>query len=417
MDEYDQDQFQEVSTVSWFRRIGNAFWGMIFGLLCVIGGFWLIAWNEANGLHTAQSFAETAKAVIAVPISPVDQKNNQRVIYLFGVATTDETLSDPLLMVSGQALLLNRKVENYQWLEAQKDSHITEKHREGSETKSVIYYYTKGWKEGLVDSHSFKHPAGHENPTNALFTSQLSTAKKITLGDFTLPAQLYKDITASITVDLSQVDLSNIQKATQQPLFRSASEIYIGADPKNSNLGDARITLTEVMPQEVSVIGQQVGDTLQPYLAPAGKSVLILVSNHQPPQAMLRSAEIESNEMTWVFRSISLFLLALGVFLLLLPLNVIADIVPIVGSIVGAVTLMSALLMGVFLWCVATAIAWMLVRPELAAGLFGVALVFFIIWFKLKKPKMVVTAPAATEFTPEPTFPIEDDEKYHAPPE
>jgi hypothetical protein len=267
------------------------------------------------------------------------------------VAATDETLTDPLLVVSGQVLRLNRKVENYQWLEAQKASSVVEKHRDAAETKSIIYVYSQGWREGLADSHAFKHPEGHENPTATLFTSDTFAAKKITLGDFTLPTPLYKDITASTPMDLTTVDLSNIQKTTQKSLFRSDNEIFIGADPQHPQVGDARITLTAVLPQVVSVIGQQAGEGIQAFVAPAGAPVLLLVLGHQPPQTMLKSAASDYNVETWLLGFILLLVILGGYFLL-----------------------------------------------------------------KMTKAKRTVAAPDVAD-NAEPTFPIEDDEKYHTPPE
>jgi hypothetical protein len=354
MDDYDQSQYQEVSKVS-KRYSGRHFkaviTGLCFGLLLLVGGYFTMADMEIPGLQTARSLSEARKILIAVPISPVYQKNNLHVVYLSGVAATDETLTDPLLVVSGQVLRLNRKVENYQWLEAQKASSVVEKHRDAAETKSIIYVYSQGWREGLADSHAFKHPEGHENPTAALFTSDTFAAKKITLGDFTLPTPLYKDITASTPMDLTTVDLSNIQKTTQKSLFRSDNEIFIGADPQHPQVGDARITLTAVLPQVVSVIGQQAGEGIQAFVAPAGAPVLLLVLGHQPPQTMLKSAASDYNVETWL----------LGFILLLVILG------------------------GYFL-------------------------------FKMTKTKRTVAAPDVAD-TAEPTFPIEDDEKYHNPPE
>jgi hypothetical protein len=414
MDDYDQSQYQEVSNVpkrftGGTRNIGNVVLGLIFGLLFTVGGFYLAVSNEVNGWKTYHGYVETAKAVVAVPISPVYQKNNMHVIFLSGLATSEETLTDPLLMVSGQALRLNRKVENYQWQEASKDV----KTSNGKRTPS--YSYSKAWREDYLPSAFFKHPEGHENPIKPLFNSNVVEAKKITLGDFTLPGELYKDITTFVTVDISNVDLSNIQKATQSPLFRSDSEIYIGADPKNPQVGDTRIMLTEVLSQEVSVIGQQSGDTLQPYKTHTGESVLLLMLNHQTPQAMLKNVESSSDQSMLLLRIVSLFLIILGLFLLLMPLNALANSSPAVAMLIPPATFFSTVLVGALVWCMALAVAWMSIKPKIAVGLGAVILVLLVVLIKMKKPRAPVAA--AVDTSPEPSFPIEDDEKYNPPSE
>src|SRR5438445_11893856 len=128
---------QEITTTSWGKRIINAFWGAIFGIALLCGAFFLIFWNERNGLHTAQALEQTEKVLISVPNKPIDAKNNRRVIYTSGLATTENILSDKLLHISEKAIQLNRKVEMYQWKENIETK--TEKNIGGSEQEVKTY--------------------------------------------------------------------------------------------------------------------------------------------------------------------------------------------------------------------------------------------------------------------------------------
>src|SRR6266568_4419494 len=101
---------QEVTTTSWGKRIINAFWGALFGIVLILGAFFLIFWNESNGLHTAKALEQTEKVLISVPNKPIDSNNNMRVIYTSGLATTEDILTDTLLHVSEKAIQLNRKI-------------------------------------------------------------------------------------------------------------------------------------------------------------------------------------------------------------------------------------------------------------------------------------------------------------------
>src|SRR5579862_3463810 len=152
---------QEVTTTSWGKRIINAFLGVIIGIALIIGAFYLIFWNEGNGLHTAQSLEQTEKVLISIPNKPIDPKNNNQVIYMSGLATTEDILKDTLFNVSEKAIQLNRKVEMYQWKEDVETK--KEKQLGGSEQEVKTYTYHKEWSTDLVLSNKFKDQAGHEN--------------------------------------------------------------------------------------------------------------------------------------------------------------------------------------------------------------------------------------------------------------
>ena len=42
---------QDVTTTSWFKRIGNAIVGVLVGVFLILAAFVLAFWNEGNGLH------------------------------------------------------------------------------------------------------------------------------------------------------------------------------------------------------------------------------------------------------------------------------------------------------------------------------------------------------------------------------
>src|SRR5579872_6586602 len=105
----------EVTTQSWFSRIAGAFFGIIIGIILIIGSFYLVFWNEGNALHTSQSLKQAQQVLISVPNSPIDTSNNLKVVYFTGNATTNDVLQDSLLGISEKAIKLDRKVEMYQW--------------------------------------------------------------------------------------------------------------------------------------------------------------------------------------------------------------------------------------------------------------------------------------------------------------
>jgi hypothetical protein len=362
---------QEVTTQSWFSRIGGAFAGILVGIALIFGSFFLIFWNEGQGLRTTQSLQQAQSAVIAVKNAPIDSANNLKLVYFTGQARTDETLTDPILGISAKAIRLKRIVSIYQWKE--KSETKTESELGGSEKKTTTYTYVPVWSSSLLDSSQFKEAATHKNPTRKPIPSMTMAAKKVMVGDFILPPELSEKISVKTSVDLSEINSATLVSKTNLKVHVDNTDIYLGEDVQNPQIGDAKIQLIQILPQTVSVIAQQVDSTLEAYLAPAGKPIEMLVSGQQSSAQMFNDAQHENALLMWIMRLISLVLMISAIALILRPIVVLADVVPLFGSIVGFGTGFIAFLVGLFLWTIGTAIAWFFVRP-----LFAIALVFLV---------------------------------------
>lgn len=370
---------QEVVTQSWGSRIIGAFWGCLIGLALLIGSFALVFWNEAQGLHTAQALQETAQVLISVPNKPIDPQNNLRVVYFSGLATTSEVLQDSLLGVSQQAIKLARSVEMYQWEENTETK--TEKQMGGSESEVKTYTYNQTWSDHLINSNKFKDSQGHKNPARMLVESKDMQAKKVLVGAFYLPPELVSKINGSTILDLSRQDLTALQKKLNKTVQHDDYGLYVGKNPENPEVGDLKIMVSEVLPQTVSVIAQQIRNTVQPYMSPAGQAVGLLVMGQHGPAQVIQQAETENKIQIWAFRLLSLFMMFLGFFMILRPLVIFADVVPFFGSLVGFGTGLLAFAGGLILWAFATAIAWFVIRPLWSLGLMVIVLLLSYILY------------------------------------
>lgn len=358
---------QETSTKSWGSRIISALWGILIGIVLVIGSFVLVFWNEGHGLHTAQSLQQAQEVLISIPNAPIDAKNNLHVVYFNGLATTEDVLHDSLFGLSEKAIELNRKVEMYQWKQNTETS--TESQVGGSEKEVKTYTYQEVWSDEIIDSSEFKDPTGHQNPTEMAIKSKQVYAQNVKVGDFSLPHDLITEINGETPVDLSKIDLAALQNKIHKQIQANSDGLYVGADPSLPKTGDLRITVAEVLPQTVSIIAQQTENTLQSYDAPAGQSVSLLVLGKQSPQKMIADAQSANSVMMWVLRLVSLIGMIVGLALLMGPIVVLADVLPFLGSIASVGTGLIAFLGGLILWTVAIAIAWFVVRPILAIAL------------------------------------------------
>ncbi len=380
---------EEITTRSWWSRIKDAFIGIFIGIGLIIAAIILIFWNERHSLHTAQSLEQAQKAVISIPNAPVNKQNNLKVVYLNGLATTTDKLEDSILGITVTAVNLNRQVEMYQWKE--KSETKTESQMGGSEKQTTTYTYNKVWSSNLINSDNFKNQAGHQNPASMPIESMQQYAKTVTLGDFTLPDELIHQINVSEPIDLSKTDKDTLKTQYSKPVSLIDNELYLGQDPQNPQPGDIRIRVTAAYPQDVSIIGQQTGTTLQAYHAPAGESVFLLSTGKQSADQMIEQAQSQNTMMAWILRLVSLLMLIGGFSLVLNPLVVLADVLPFLGSIVGFGTGFVSFICGLGIWIITTAIAWFATRPILSVSL--IALVIIGVYLLVKRKKN--TMPAA----------------------
>ena len=333
----------------------------------------------------AQSLEQTQKVLIPVANSPISPQNNLKVVYFTGLATTKDKLVDSTLGIDVNAINLDRKVQMYQWDEDVK----TETHSQvgGSETQTKTYTYNKIWSDNLIDSSKFKEQTGHQNPAIMSIASKSQYANKVTVGDFALPSSLITQIDVSKPIELTSANKDKVNAKLNKPVELINNQLYVGQDPQTPQLGDLKITSSVVYPQDVSIIAQQSGDSLQAYLAPAGESIILLSTGTMSSMSMISDALSENKMMGWIFRGVSLLMLIIGFSLLLRPLVVLADVLPFLGSIIGFGTGFISFILGLAVWIIATSIAWFATRPIFAVGITVIVLLLSYALIKMKRDK------------------------------
>lgn len=389
------DSFTEVTSQSWFSRLGNAFKGIIVGLILVVIAFPLLFWNEGRAVKRYKTLKEGGGAVISVSADKVDAANQGKLVHMTGLATTEETLTDTSFGVSAQAIKLMRVAEMYQW---QQESSSEEKKKLGGGTETVTTYtYSKTWSENLINSGQFKKPEGHQNPAQMAYQSVDMMAGKVTVGAFTLPPSMVRKMRDYSTVSLgSDYTLPDNLKNQGQV---SSNTIYLGSNPGSPQVGDIRISFKEVKPMTISLIANQVNGTFEPYHAKAGGTIELLQSGTFSADAMIQQAQKSNTILTWILRGVGFVVMLIGFQLILGPLSVFADVLPILGSIVGAGTGLIAGLIAAILSSLTIAIAWIVYRPLIGIIMLVVSGgIGFLLFSKLRKaeplqPNAAGTAP------------------------
>ena len=387
------DSFVELTSTSWLSRIVGSITGVLFGIVFVIASVVLLFWNEGRAVQTARSLTEGGKVVVHAAPSPVDPGNEGKLIHLSGDAKAAAPIADRTFSVSAAALHLVRVAEMYQW---QEDRHQeTHKSVGGSEQTVTTYTYKKVWSDRAIDSQTFRHPDGHSNPQKQYERLDL-TAADATLGAFKLngPVLDLLPTSAALQLDPQAADPIKPRIANAQIVD---GKIYIGASPDSPQIGDYRISYTYAPVGAVSVIGRQSGAGIASYQTRAGDPLLLAVPGERPAAEMFKQAERDNMILTWVIRLGGILAMWLGVYLTLRPLVVVADVVPLIGSVIGAGAGMAALALTMVVAGFVIALAWFWYRPLVGAAVLAGGLIAGIALHRLagRRRAAPVNAPAA----------------------
>ena len=379
------DSIQVTSSSSWFSRIGKAFTGIIAGLILLIIGIALLVWNEGRAVKTYNTLKEGQGLVIDVSADSVDGANEGKLVHLTADATTEETLVDEDFGISANAIRLRRDVEMYQWKES--ESSETRKKLGGGEETVTTYTYSKEWSSGLNNSANFREPSGHENPSEFPYDSLTWEAEEVPVGAFFLSPDLISQLS-----NFSDLPVREVPEGAEWPEDATAYKggIYLGADPAQPQIGDARIKFSVVEPGPVSLVAAQSADSFAEYRTKAGGTIGMIAAGEVSAQQMFEDAIATNTLVTWLIRLGGFVLIWIGFGLLFAPISVLADIVPIFGSLVGAATGLVAFLLALAVALTVVAIAWVVFRPLLGITLLAVALVAAVFGFRAfgkKKPQ------------------------------
>ena len=387
-----ENSFTEVTSQGWVSRIGSSIKGILFGVFLFLASFFLLFWNEGRTVERTQTLNEGSGVVVSVDAITLNPANQEKLIHFSAFVTSDDTLVDKTFDVEAKALRLNRKVEIYQWVETS-ESH-SETAMGGEKTTTTTYSYNKAWKDELKSSGSFKRPEGHINPNDMPFTKRNLTTDNAKAGAFHLSAAMINK--------LNKLEAFNLD--TNKPLPKLATKsihyygngFYIGKESNTPQVGDMKVTYSVLKPQDISVVAQQQGDTVTTYNTEAGGSIAMIVSGKRSAESMFKQAHKDNVMMMWVLRGVGFAMMVIGLSMIFMPLSVIADVVPFIGSIVGGGTVVFAVLMAMVLSLVTVAFAWIFYRPLIGLGLLAIA--GGIMWLvKVKFKKNDVATPTTME--------------------
>lgn len=395
----ENSSYTEVTSTNWFSRLGNSFKGIGTGILLIVAATVLLWWNEGRTVRTGDAIAEAQMVTEPMPsIDKLDRAFEGKLVYAKGSAVTNDELVDPVFGIKVNAIKMRRKVEYYQWVEHSKSEKRTK--LGGGEETVTTYSYSAEWVDSPVNSQSFKKREGHENKTRINSENVSWLAPNVTFGAYRFPEFLSRSIGGekALNLSLSDEQRAELQKAffapntnleTSQVLGQQGASmihiqgntLYVGRQPGTPSIGDVRVTFFETPAAEVSIIAKVNGNTFVPFLASNGNTFYRLAMGTQDMNGMFESAKSSNATTAWLLRGLGVVLCVTGFGMVFAPLKVLADVIPLLGSIVGAGTGLVAGLLGSAWSLVIIAIAWIRFRPVLGFCLLGAALTLVILLF------------------------------------
>ena len=390
----------ETTTEGWGSRLGSSIKGVLFGLGLFIAGFPVLFWNEGNSVKTAKALDEGEGACISVESNAkVDPEMEGRLVHMTGKADTKDVLSDDVFGVSATAIRLSRKVEMYQWVEHEKTTE--KKNVGGSVTKTTTYTYSKEWSSSVVSSDSFKE-AGHDNPAAMEFESEEKLAQTVSFGAFMLSddqirriggEQAYAFPTSFVCkVDRVQTQGTTIYVPEIKTRENALNNRVVASQPR---IGDMRVTFEVIYPHDISIVAKQRGGGFVGYTAKNGKKIDMLSNGIRDAAEMFAAARRNNAIMTWLVRLGGFLLMYFGLSMVLKPLSVLGDVLPILGDIIGLGAGFVAGIVAIVCTLVTIAVSWLFYRPVMAVVLLAVA--GFFVWKLIARrgAKKAQPAPAA----------------------
>lgn len=382
----------------WFQRIGDSIKGIITGLVLFLIAFPVLWLNEGRAVKTARALDEGAANVVSVSPDTVDASNQGKLIHTTAPLTTEGVLADSTFGVSADNLVrMRRVVEMYQWRENRREERQT--NVGGSETVQTTYTYEQTWSSSAIDSSGFHDAANHRNPGAMPYPDEEFRHATGRLGAFEVSENILSRFGTFQPLRLTEETFAALPETVRSSFQLHDGGLYRGANPATPAIGDVRVRFEQVPEGVASVVAQQTGNGLGAYRASNGRELLFVRVGQASADEIFASEQAANVTLTWILRFVGWLLMFLGLTLVFRPLGVIADVLPIAGSIVRTGTGLVAVLIASPLSLLTVALAWFAYRPLLSIVLLliggGIGFGLFKVWKKPAPAAAPTEAPAA----------------------
>jgi len=393
MEEQRIDQVTETTNTSWFSRLGQAFAGVLIGLALVPGSGALLFWNEGRAIKTARGLDEGAGVVRSVAAERVDQANEGRLVHVTATLATAGPALDAEFGVRSAGVRLVRQVEMYQWIE--ESTTETRTKLGGGEERVTTYKYQRGWSEKPIDSAKFKEPRGHTNPA-MVYRARDALAPGVKIGAFAMSESMLAHFGEARALAATTDQADALQRKLRRPVAVIDGVLTVGRDPAEPAVGDLRISFKEVPLQAATVVAAQAGGGFAPYRTKQGTTVSLVSAGTYSAAEMFADAQAANTTLTWILRAVGALLMFVGFSLILRPLSVLGDVIPLLGDIIRAGAGFVGLVCTLAIAPVVIAAGWLFYRPlvGIAVIVIGIAATWGVSRLARQKGAAPVPRPA-----------------------
>ena len=370
------DEVVETASKTWFEKIIDGIKGIFFGLILVIVSGFAIFWNEGRSAETFEGLAEGAKIVISISGDKIDIANEGKLVHVAAETSTSQPLKDSDFGFLFEGLKLSRTVEMYQWKETTKSE--THKKLGGGEEKVTYYTYALEWSSNAINSNNFKNSADHKNPPFPALVSKTYSNQTSKIGAFSLGQPVLDELDTYEKFPLQENSLNKARAKLGPKASIRQGEILVANNPDTPVLGDIKISYQIIPIKPISLVANQFQSTFSPYVTTNGHKLLLVEPGLKDSAILFKDERDENRIITWVVRGGAFFLMFVGFCLMLTLLEILADVIPFLGDIVGAGSLFIGLCFTLITAPTIAAIAWFFYRPLIGGSiLLGSALLLF----------------------------------------
>lgn len=368
------DRYTEVTHTSFIQNMFNSFLGALIGVLLFFGSFVVLWMNE--GTVNLATIAQKSTPASAATLDPAHEG---KFLAATGTLSSPETLGDEAFLRPGKYLELQRTVEMYAWVESTKST--TNKNTGGSSTTETTYTYEKKWTSDPERSSSFRHAAGHENPSLP-FEDQTWKVSSATLGAYTVSPQ-------ELTLPEGRgVSLDDAATKLEDGWLIQSDYIINDADALTSpQVGNIRVRYTALPNNmDVTLFGKASAGQLVPFESKGTSLYRAFTENRE---AAIATLDGEYRFWIWFMRALGFFMMWFGLIFCFEPINTMLDVLPLLGGasrfVINAIMFGIALLLSIL----TIVIAIIAHNIFLLIGLWLLLIGGIIAWSRLRKPGAV----------------------------
>jgi len=409
------DKITVTSRNSYGSRIKNSFGKIVWWIVFVILSIVLIFKNEQNFLQMKVALNEGAEIVKEAISTEINPNLDQAEVHLYWETNSPaEVLKDPVFGVITDDLKMQRNVEMYQWVERSEEK-CTD-NIWWSETCETTYYYEKMWTPYKENSSNFYESAWHENPSMWKYEAEERNKNPILLGVYTLDDAFVSDLVDYKLLNLSEQDIivpeeykiiENVEigenfveennnsylywengwEISNSKFHVTSNYIYIWNNELEPQIWDLKITFSSVRTWVISVIWQQVWNSLTSYTASNWKTIALLEEWQKSADVMFINAQNANKTWTWIFRGLLLFLMFIWFSMMFEFITTLAKVLPFLSRIIGVWTSMIAFALTLIFGFLAIWISRLAVRPIVWLSCLIVVVLWIVLLVRARKNK------------------------------